>query len=274
MKSLATAFKEVYGEALKEYGFKKVKSKYPYYARMVGDEIVHVITYATRPKQRDGFKEYIVLGGVATVYRAKINFDIPVTQNFAWLDTMLSFYKNSNPKMSPNEYKEAFEKWYSFSYCENSESGLLESMSASLADFKKIMLPVLNDVTRLENCYEFYKISMPSILTITPYENYNRASSICEYNEGLLNFVLFNEKQFGENEAFWYEHFLQNTKYIAKRDGLGNIEQMIIDNKRVLSKKIELFNSITNNSNEYDKIIEELQFRKKINLELMRMYNI
>ena len=93
MKSLATAFKEVYGEALKEYGFKKVKSKYPYYARMVGDEIVQVITFATRPKQRDGFKEYIVLGGVATVYRAKINFDIPVTQNFAWLSSELEFYK-------------------------------------------------------------------------------------------------------------------------------------------------------------------------------------
>ena len=46
MKSLATAFKEVYGEALKEYGFKKVKSKYPYYARMVGDEIVQVMNIA------------------------------------------------------------------------------------------------------------------------------------------------------------------------------------------------------------------------------------
>ena len=274
MKSLATAFKEVYGEALKEYGFKKVKGKYPYYARMVGDEIVQVITFATRPKQKEGYKEYIVLGGVATVYRAKINFDVPVTQNFTWLDTMLSFYKNSNPQMSPNEYKDAFEKWYSFSYCENSESSLFESMSASLADFKQIMLPVLNDVTSLENCFEYYKISMPSILAINSYENYNRTSSICEYNEGLLNFVLFNEKQFCENETFWFEHFLQNIKNIAKRDGLDNIEQMIIDNKCVLSKKIELFNTIINNSNEYDKIIEEIQFRKKINLELMSMYNI
>ena len=57
MKTLGTAFKQVYGEALKEYGFKKIKGKYPYYVRLIGDEIVHVITYAARPKTREGYKE-------------------------------------------------------------------------------------------------------------------------------------------------------------------------------------------------------------------------
>ena len=274
MKTLATAFKEVYGEALKEYGFKKVKGKYPYYARMAGDEIVQVITFATRPKQREGYKEYIVLGGVATVYRAKINLDAPVIHNLAWLDTILSFYKYINPQMSSNEYKEAFKKWYAFSYRENCESDLFESMNASLADFKQIVLPVLNDITSLKKCFKYYKISMPSILAINSYENYNSVSSMSEYNEGLLNFVLFNEKQFCENETFWFEQFLQNIKSEAERDGLGNIEQIIRDNKYAVSKKIELFNTIINNLNAYDKIIEVTNLRKKSNMELIKIYNI
>ena len=50
MMGLNTAFKKVYGELLEPYGFKKLKGRNPYFVRMVGDEIVHVITCTSRPR--------------------------------------------------------------------------------------------------------------------------------------------------------------------------------------------------------------------------------
>ena len=42
--SLKSAFIQVYGEALKPLGFKKVKGKQPYFVRVVNGEIIHIIT--------------------------------------------------------------------------------------------------------------------------------------------------------------------------------------------------------------------------------------
>lgn len=43
--SLNAAFLKVFGEALEPLGYKKIKSKYPYFVRVVTDEIIHVISY-------------------------------------------------------------------------------------------------------------------------------------------------------------------------------------------------------------------------------------
>ena len=44
--SLNAAFKQVFGEALEPLGFKLIKSKYPYFVRVVSNEIVHYVTFA------------------------------------------------------------------------------------------------------------------------------------------------------------------------------------------------------------------------------------
>lgn len=44
MATLNTVFKKVFGEGLKEYGFVKVKGRQPYLVRVIGGEIIHVIT--------------------------------------------------------------------------------------------------------------------------------------------------------------------------------------------------------------------------------------
>ena len=86
MMSLNTAFKKVYGEALEPYGFKKVKGEQPYFARVIGDEIVHVITYANTPMIVSGkYKAFDIMCGVETVYVPKINFDIPPKYNGNWM---------------------------------------------------------------------------------------------------------------------------------------------------------------------------------------------
>ena len=58
-----TAFKHLYEKKLKPYGFQKVKGKRPYFIRMIGDEIFHMITYRNCWSDRP-YKEFEVRWGV------------------------------------------------------------------------------------------------------------------------------------------------------------------------------------------------------------------
>ena len=195
MKSLATAFKEVYGEALKEYGFKKIKGKYPYYVRVIGDEIVHVITFAPQSKRINGYKEYDVYAGIATVYRHCINLDLPVLQNSNWMNSLLEFYKNNNPYMDATEWNKAFKKWYTFSYEENNEISLIDSLKYSLEVTKEVILPALDEVNNLNKCVSFLEKHDSTMLRLYDDEIFGLKYCSGEYNEGLLNVLLFNVEQ-------------------------------------------------------------------------------
>lgn len=76
MKSFKTAFKSVYEKGLMKYCFRKVKGDQLYYARCIGDEIVHVITFWEEFSYNQSHigifnKAFTVLFGAATVYRKK-----------------------------------------------------------------------------------------------------------------------------------------------------------------------------------------------------------
>ena len=275
MKSLATAFKEVYGEALKEYGFKKVKSKYPYYARMVGDEIVQVITFATRPKQREGYKEYIVLGGVATVYRHYINLNSPVTHNFDWLQGNLEFFKKNNVFMEAQEYDEAFRKWYTSSYKEISEEDLLESMSNSLEVTKKYMMPVLLNITDLESCYDYFQKNNSTIMLLRLDENFGQKYSTGESNEGLICFKLFNAKQYKEKEQFYFEEFKKKMRHFDKiGKGINDVESIFDMCEKNMCESNKKFKTALDNPSEISRINTELKRRKQANKELLIDYEV
>ena len=154
MKGLGTAFKQIFGEALKKYGYIKIKGKYPYYIRVVNNEIVHVITFSTRPKEKEGYKEYDVYGGVATVYRHCINFNIPVTQNYNWIYANSEFYCKNHPYQNNTEIRK---KWRTFSYRENDEESLMESLRYALEVTEEVMLPILETADTMEHCYEYYE---------------------------------------------------------------------------------------------------------------------
>jgi len=78
-----TAFKHLYAKELAPYGFQKIKGRRPYFVRMVGDEIVHVISYQNSWSMRP-YKNFIVLWGAATVYRRRINFEKNPRDTIRW----------------------------------------------------------------------------------------------------------------------------------------------------------------------------------------------
>ncbi|MCL1824086.1 MAG: hypothetical protein FWG44_07780, partial [Oscillospiraceae bacterium] len=113
--TLNTVFKQVFGEALEPLGFKLIKSKYPYFVRLIGDEIIHIITIRNESTGKPGYKAFNILGGVATVYRQRISLDYNPQENNNWLKGNLGFYSISNQF---NYNPTMFDKLYRFSYNE------------------------------------------------------------------------------------------------------------------------------------------------------------
>lgn len=57
-------------DKIEPYGFKRAKSKYPYWVRRIGNDVIQVITYMNdwciKPKN-----DFSIWGGIASVYRKK-----------------------------------------------------------------------------------------------------------------------------------------------------------------------------------------------------------
>ena len=70
MATFETEMKRAYSEALAPYGYKKFKGRYPYFVRMVGEEILQVITYY-KDKGLEPEQVFCMHCGIATVYRKK-----------------------------------------------------------------------------------------------------------------------------------------------------------------------------------------------------------
>ena len=140
--SLNAAFKKVFGEALEPLGFKLIKGKYPYLVRVVpGGEIIHIITYAEMWCPYNGRKEFDVISGIATVYRYKIDLNLPQKVNANWLSPISRFYSRTTPE---SEYDDEFRKSiYSFGFEEEDESSLYDALNYALELTKKYILPQL-----------------------------------------------------------------------------------------------------------------------------------
>jgi len=148
--SLNSAFKQIFGEALEPLGFKKIKSKYPYFVRLIGGEILHIITYYNVPTGRKGYKEFNVLGGVATLYRPRIDLGISPRNNSSWLISNWQIYTALNPIKMKSEFGKSI---FSFPYKEDSVD---ESVKHSLKITREFILPILDETHELNSCIEYF----------------------------------------------------------------------------------------------------------------------
>lgn len=158
--SLNTAFKQVFGEALEPLGFKLIKSKYPYFVRVVpGGEIIHVITLLTEPSYQRGKKCFKIFGGIATVYRDEIDLTKnPGVENINWM--------RSNSRIAiatGTKYDFAYEGGFQeFLYEIDNESKMFYELRHSLDVTRKVMLPIISKAVDIYSSIEcFFQMGVP-----------------------------------------------------------------------------------------------------------------
>ncbi len=273
MATLGAMFKKIYGEALAPYGFKKIKGKQPYFVRVIGDEIVHVITYTTRPREREGYKEYMILGGVATVYRDNLRLERTPSDNFGWLIDNLYVSRKLDLY---GEKENMFEKLYTFSYEEGNDESLLQSIMYSLEMTERFLLAAINMATDINSAMDYFKIYNSSSLWIYDDEGFGRLDSASDYNEGYLCLKLYSLEQFIVMEEKLFEETNKYELYMLESGKWGMTKEEHESQKQIrlkgINNQIVRFEKFYKNKREYTRIMEELERRKKVNVQRLRDY--
>ena len=253
--TLKAAFIKVFGEALEPLGFVKAKSKYPYYVRVLNDEILHVITF-----RKDSFykNRYDIYAGIATVYRPLLDFDRDPDFNTKWMSPIMAFedYKVESPVLG-----------ICYEYDLNSQTTLIQTLSKSLKHTQEYVLPVLDAVSDLQRVIDFYAIYNSAALYIYSAKDmseYNR-----DDNEGFL-YILINDHSDMRSE---YEKSLERDKYLTE-NGLSNFDFERLREVAEESRKEKLMNrdAIYNDKKLYEKVIQELSHNKETNIKRLIKY--
>ena len=272
MATFGTTFKRIYGEGLKKYGFKKIKGRQPYFVRMIGDEIIHVITYRPVNAYNFSHKEYEIYGGIATVYRANIDLDKTPRDNAVWLSELYSFYK----KCDDGAEKEKYEEIGLFSYEKDNEQAMAKSIEYSLEMTEKYVIPRLDKITNVREGVDFFKEYNTKLLAVK--RNFGKGQSSYEYNEGLLNVFVYTLDE--------YISYIKNLHEECNNRILNNMKEGIYgftmeqyqydkeDRWKGMEDEIEVFTEISNSPEKYREVMEELERRKEHNLEVLKKYGV
>lgn len=108
MVGLNTVFKKTFQELLTSKGYMKVKGRQPYFARMVGKEVVQVIAPKNVWCGEKGYKLFGILGVFDKVNNLKEYMDYLYTYNFSRLD--ISEYDEEKGMFNIYAHKEVYRK--------------------------------------------------------------------------------------------------------------------------------------------------------------------
>ena len=274
--TLNAAFIQVFGEGLVPHGFVKLKgSNRPFFIRLIGNEIIHVITCVPRPAVTSvlNSKQFDVLCGVATVYRNKIDLKTDIKRNLNWFKSNSWLYMYENPFDFDRDY------WLSirhFVYLRDNDESLLNEMQHCLEITEQIMLPVLDKVTTLTSCIEYFYKFDNSLLNIYPDdEDFGLRHNDGEHNESFLlinseNYADIIEKNIERYNAI-YKHNVELNKPGYTQEEYEKRCQRIAETKQ---RHISPIEKILKTSELYAKFTDELKRRKAENTETLRSYGL
>lgn len=267
MATLNTVFKKTFGEVLEEKGYVKVKGRQPYFARVVGGEIVQVITTRNEWCGEKEYKIFAIYGGMASLYRKEIDLTLSPSRNINWLVCVSDFYSKMNRMNMDNEYRI---KLMRFPYKKDNDISLYNVMKTALAEAEKNMFGILDGVKNIEQYMEYLDIFDSPKLNIDEYDDEKGEFVGHDENEGFLYIMLDNHNDFKKE----YEEELSR---IAKEieDGVKSREwqsvelaQKLLEESRL--RHIQRRDYIYSHPNLHEQVLKELEQRKANNIERLR----
>lgn len=270
MAGLNTVFKQVFGEGLKEQGFVKIKGRQPYLVRVIGGEIIHIITCRNEWCGEKDCKEFSILGNVATVYNDSImDLSLSPHANINDLDTIYEIYDIHTEMAHINFDKEYGDSIYTFIYKAGNDISMREVMEHALEETKKVMIPFFDGVADLESCTNYFVRFKGGLITPPKYNE--NEGGFSNYEEGLL-FLKTN------NHDDLIEMVRESIEREIKRYKSLNV-QFTPDNmcKRSEEWRIKVVtrrDKIYDNPKIYTLALEELERCKHANIEALRSYGL
>lgn len=292
--SLNAAFVKVFGEALEPLGFKKIKGQQPYFVRVIGDELLHAITYRQLSSPKSHYKCIEIQGGVATVYRKDLDFplgEMPTVHRFfvefselnvdeSVMRNILQFQSNMSEEeiAAINDCEKLRHKFSSniISFlCKSDDiDEMLQGIENALCATKNVILPVLDKITDITACVEFlYRVQWQSIVLDTfdkfiENERYSRSDALAMIKAGYRGDMLKKriKKEQMKTEQLIAEHRCGYTQEEFER----TCKEQNEDALREIAIRDELIDNPELNKMAFD----ELERRKLVNTKKLKTYEI
>lgn len=270
MASLNSVFKKTFGEVLKDKGYKAVKGRQPYLVRVVGGEIVQVITVRNCWCGEAGYKKFEILGGIVSVYRESIDLTQNPSKNIGWLVNLSKYYKEMNLLSFNNDYRVNL---MGFAYKDKDDISLQKAMDKALQETEKHMLGVLENVESIEQYMDYLDMFNPPKLVIAKYDEEKGGFVGDTESEGFLYIKTDNHEDFiKENE----EKLSQIKKEIEAGLEPGKwssmeMEARLLEEARV--QRIQRRDYIYAHSELHKWVLNELEQRRLSNIEVLSLYS-
>ena len=151
--SLNAAFKSVYGELLEPKGFKLLKSKYPYFVRVIDDEVIQIISFMKEKAFDHDYEGFSICIGISLTNLPLINFDKnPMTiDNQCCMRDLISFY---------HDYSQSFDitqnsiRTFSFYYKNGNNDEMLNVLKESQLKLMPFVFDFFDSNHTLDNLYQ------------------------------------------------------------------------------------------------------------------------
>jgi hypothetical protein len=220
--TINAAFKQIFGEALKPFGFKAIKGRHPYLVRVINNEILHIITFYPEDPDYPYDKAVAVVGGVATIYRKRISFDKSPKQNHEWLPHACRFYAS----LFNEPDRRIMSLLQRAGYCSENEDSMVTILSECAENVIKFVLPVLDQVKDIDSCLDYLdKFKLP--------RSHKKCTQKCSFysdeDEGFLNFL--SDKKISEHPDF-LDNYISNSEF--RKWILNEIEGRKKENTEIL----------------------------------------
>lgn len=264
---LNSAFRRVFGSALKKKGFVAVQEEYPYLARMAGDEVFHVVACMDEECTRKGYREFSVLGAAATVYRGTVSLDESPRSNDFWLRDLGAFYEKTHPSYDRGYHA----RLVSFAYRENDAGDLDKKLEQALGETEKIMLPVLDAAANPRTCVE-YLWSLDSIEPLAPgYENARVPFGKTPYEDGLL---LVQTKSRDDYRRLALKLAERDMERGGRERSRNSCMELLHEHENRRLDIVAQRDEIYAEPEIYKKAVAELGRRRRANQETLRSYGL
>ena len=280
MKSLKTVFKEVYEESLKERGFQRINMKHPVYTRLIGGEIVHVITFETvrSDELNPNIKAFEIVGGVATVYRGRMYLEATQSSSYMYAVGLGRMYA---VRASGKKDENYWDKIHKFHYDKINEESLEAAIRFSYEAVERDLLPELDNACSLEGALDFLSKYKCRLRIFDEDSEFWKGINNNRYveDERLLYYIVYGKDKvdtFISDKWFWHERHYEVWK---RRVLEGKLRQDVYEteknsSKESIQKAIDTYKRFVNTPELMDMVIKKIEEKKSMNQEILRSYGL
>ena len=152
--TLNAAFKQVFGEALEPLGYKKVNGSNPYFVRVIGNEVIHVITIVTK-STAPGLKLFEICGDVRSIYNSSNYFSKKPEDAYRESYFDISNFKVYSYRLHHEDYDFDYQRKISGFLCNDDNASIINKMNEALETSQELLLPFIDSINNIDELYKY-----------------------------------------------------------------------------------------------------------------------